>query len=75
MEKAFQQAMVAKNLQSPHLTGRRQTCAVVLFVFHEGRLLGCQLLQHSSDGSSADTEIMREGVAGHAFLSRPGQFQ
>jgi len=75
MEKAFQQTMVAKNLQSSHLTGRRQTCAVVLFVLDQRRLLRSQLLQHSRYGSSADTEIMREGVAGHAFLSRPGQFQ
>ena len=58
MEETLQQTVVAKNLQGSHLAGRRQTHAVVLFVFHERRLLCRELLQHSSYGSGADTEMM-----------------
>src|SRR5947209_2671720 len=75
MEEALQQTMMAKNLQSPHLAGRRQTRAVMLFVFHEGWLLCRELLQHSSYGSRADTEMMSHGVAGHPFLFGAAQLQ
>ena len=44
MEEALQQTMMAKNFQSSHLPGRRQTHAVMLFVLHEGRLLCRELL-------------------------------
>ena len=75
MEETLQQTMVAKNLQSAHLPGRGQTHAVMLFVFHEGRLLRRELLQHSGDGSGADTEMLSEGVAGHPFLFGAAQLQ
>src|SRR5207245_1881229 len=75
MQETLQQAVMAKNLQSAHLPIRCQTHAVVLFVFHERRLLCRELLQHSSHGGSTDTEMMSEGVAGHAFLSRTAQLQ
>ena len=75
MEETLQQTMVAKNLQSSHLPGRCQTHAVMLFVLHKGWFLCSELLQHSSHGSSTDTEMLREGVAGHAFPFRPGQLQ
>jgi len=55
VEETLQQTMVAKDLQSPHLPGRRQTRAVMLFVFHEGGLLCRELLQHSRYGSGTDT--------------------
>ena len=58
MEEALQQTMVAKNLQSSHLAGRRQTRAMMLFVFHEGWLLCSELLQHSSYGSRTDTKML-----------------
>lgn len=75
MEKTLQQAVVAKNLQSAHLPSRCQTHAVVLFVFYKRRLLRRELLEHASNGCGTDTEMLREGVAGHPFLFRPGQFQ
>ena len=75
MEEALQQTMVAKNLQSSHLAGRRQTRAVMLFVFHEGRLLCRELLQHSSYGSRPDTEMMSQGVARHPFLFSAAQLE
>src|SRR5439155_7960846 len=75
MEKTLQQPVMAKNLQSAHLPRRCQTCAVVLFVFDERRLLSRELLQHSSHGGSTDTEMMSQGVAGHPFLFRAAQLQ
>ena len=75
MEETLQQTMVAKNLQSSHLPGRRQTHATMLFVLHRGGLLCSELLQHSSYGCSTDTEMMSEGVAGHTFLFRAAQLQ
>ena len=75
MEETLQQTMMAKNLQSSHLPGRRQTHAMMLFVLHKRGLLRSELLQHSSYGSGTDTEMMREGVAGHAFLLRAAQLQ
>ena len=61
MEEALQQTVVAKNLQGAHLPRWRQTHAMMLFVFHERRLLRRQLLQHSRDGSRADAEMLRRG--------------
>ena len=75
MEETLQQAVMAKNLQSAHLSGRCQTHAVVLFVFHERRLLRRELLEHSGDGSRTDTEMLGEGVAGHPFLFGAAQLQ
>ena len=75
MKEALQQAVMAKNLQSPHLPSCGQTHAVMLFVFYKRPLLRRELLEHSSDGCGTDTEILREGVAGHPFLFRPSQFQ
>lgn len=75
MEKTLQQTMVAQNLQSAHLPGCCQTYAAMLFVFHKGWLLRGELLEHARHRSSADTEMMSEGVAGHPFLFRAAQFQ
>ena len=75
MEETLQQTMMAKNLQGSHPPGRRQAHAVMLFVPHKGWLLCSQLLEHSSYGSSTDTEMMREGVAGHPLLFRAAQLQ
>jgi hypothetical protein len=68
MEETLQQTMVAKNLQSPHLSGRCQAHTVVLFVSHERRLLCSELLQHSRHRSSTDTEMLDESVTGHLFF-------
>ena len=68
MEEALQQTVVTKDLQSAHLPRSSQTRAVVLFVFHQGRLLCRQLLEHSSDGSGTDTKMPGKGVAGRPFL-------
>ena len=73
MEEALQQTMVAKNLQGSHLPTCRQTHAMMLFVFHEWRLLRSELLEHSCYGSSSDTEMMGENVASHTVLFRPAQ--
>ncbi len=75
MEKTLQQAVMAKNLQSAHPPGCRQTHAAVLFVFHKWRFLGRELLEHSRYGCGTDAEMPGERVAGHAFFFRPGQFQ
>ena len=70
-----EKAMVAKDLQSAHLPGRCQMHTVVLFVFHERRLLRSQLLQHSRYRSSTDTQMLGERVTGHLFLFGAAQFQ
>jgi hypothetical protein len=68
MEEALQQTVVTKHLQSAHLPGCGQTHAVVLLVFHKRRLLYREFLEHTSHGSSTDTKMMSEGVAGHLYL-------
>jgi hypothetical protein len=75
MEETLQQTVMAKNLQSAHLPRGSQTHAVMLFVFHKWRLLRRQLLEHSSDGSSADTKMLSQSVAGHPFLRGTAQLQ
>jgi len=75
MEETLKQTMVAKYLQSSHLPGRSQAYAMVLFVLHKRWLLSSELLQHSSHGSSTDTEMMGKSVAGHPFLLRAAQLQ
>ncbi len=75
MEETLQQTMVAKNLQSTHLPGRCQTHTVVLFVFHEGRLLCRELLKHSGHRSGTDTKMLGESVTGHLLLFGAAQIQ
>ena len=75
VKETLQQAVVAKHFQGAHLTRGRKTYAVVLFVFHAGRLLRRQLLEHSGDRRGADAEMLSEGVAGHPLLFGPGQLE
>lgn len=75
MEEALQQTVVTKDLQSAHLPGCSQTRAVVLFVFHQGRLLGRELLEHSSDGGGTDTKMPGKDVAGGRFLLGAAQLE
>src|SRR6266700_3071166 len=75
MEETLEQTVVAKNLQSAHLPGRCQTHAVMLFVLHKTWLLRSQLLQHSSNGCGADTEMLCDCVARDTLLFRSGQLE
>jgi len=75
MKKTLQQTVVAKNLQSAHLPGCCQTRTMVLFVFHERRLLRSELLEHSRHGRSSDTEMLGESVTGYPFRFGTTQFQ
>jgi len=75
MEETLQQAVMAKNFQSAHLSSRCQTHAAVLFVFHKWWLLCRELLEHTSNRSSTDTEMLGESVTGHLFLFGAAQFQ
>jgi hypothetical protein len=75
MEETLEQAVMAKNFQGAHLPSRRQARAAVLFVFHKRRLLRRELLKHSSYGSCTHTEMVGEGVAGHAVLFGATQLQ
>ncbi len=58
MEEALQQTVVTKNLQSAHPPHDSQTHTLVLLVFHKRWLLRCELLEHSSNGSSTDAEML-----------------
>src|SRR5271165_3303526 len=75
VQETLQQTMVAKDFQSSHLSGRRQTHAVMLFIFHQGWLLCSELLQHSSYGSGTDIKMTSEGIAGNPSLFRAAQLQ
>jgi hypothetical protein len=63
MLKTFQQPVMAQDLESAHLSHFAQPDAVVLFVFHEGRLVRGQLLQHSRYESGRDSQMFRERIA------------
>jgi len=75
MKETLQQTVVTKNLESAHLAGCGQAHAAVLLVLHERWRLRSELLQHSRYGSSTDTKMLRQRIAGNPFLAGATQLQ
>ena len=75
MQVTLQQTVMAKDLQSAHLPGRRQTRSAMFFIFHKRGFLRRQLLKHAGHGSCADSEVLRDRTAGHPVVFRAALFQ
>ena len=75
MKEAFEQPMMANNLQSTLFSARRKPYAVVLLVAHEGRALPSQLLQHSRYGSRAYSEALCKRIACYPIIFNAAQLE
>lgn len=68
MQEAFEKAVVTNYFESALSAGGRKIYSMVLFIADEGRALGGKLLQHSRDRCGADSEPLRQSIAGHPVL-------